>query len=139
MNGVELSLMPRDRIRSPGDVLRLLTGLVVLLAGAGLAALLSLLVGGAGVAQVIRAWLAQRLDDLATLRCLGLTPDEVVYLATFSRAKGFLCHGDFPEHAEAVRAGAPSVELWHATNPKACSKSTFGAAPRAPCRRGCPC
>ncbi|MCB9746174.1 MAG: FtsX-like permease family protein [Alphaproteobacteria bacterium] len=43
----------------------------------GLAALLSLLVGGAGVAQVIRAWLAQRLDDLATLRCLGLTPDEV--------------------------------------------------------------
>ncbi|MFT4095747.1 MAG: acyl-CoA synthetase [Rhodoblastus sp.] len=42
-----------------------------------------------------------------------LTPDEVVYLAAFSRAKGFLCHGDFPGHAEAVRAGAPNVEfIW---------------------------
>lgn len=42
-----------------------------------------------------------------------LTPDEVVYLATFSRARGFLCHGDFPEHAEAVRVGAPGVEfIW---------------------------
>ena len=49
----------------------------------GLVALLSLLVGGAGVAQVIRAWLARRLDAVATLRCLGMTPAEVgrVYLA----------------------------------------------------------
>ena len=49
----------------------------------GLVALLSLLVGGAGVAQVIRAWLARRFDAVATFRCLGLTPSEVgrVYLA----------------------------------------------------------
>lgn len=48
----------------------------------GLVALLSLLVGGAGVAQVIRAWLDRRLDTMATLRCLGLTPGDVqrVYL-----------------------------------------------------------
>src|SRR4029078_1859150 len=31
-----------------------------------------------------------------------LMPDEVAYLATASGAKGFLCHGDFPEHAIAV-------------------------------------
>lgn len=31
-----------------------------------------------------------------------LMPDEVAYLATSSGAKGFLCHGDFPEHAAAV-------------------------------------
>jgi len=43
----------------------------------GLVALLSLLVGGAGVAQVIRAWLARRFDAVATYRCLGLTPTEV--------------------------------------------------------------
>ncbi len=43
----------------------------------GLVALLSLLVGGAGVAQVIRAWLARRFDAVATYRCLGLTPSEV--------------------------------------------------------------
>lgn len=49
----------------------------------GLVALLSLLVGGAGVAQVIRAWLARRFDAVATFRCLGLTPSEVgrIYLA----------------------------------------------------------
>src|ERR1700742_463804 len=31
-----------------------------------------------------------------------LMPDEVAYLATSSGAKGFLCHGDFPDHAKAV-------------------------------------
>ncbi len=31
-----------------------------------------------------------------------LMPDEVAYLATASGAKGFLCHGDFPEHAAAI-------------------------------------
>ena len=38
-----------------------------------------------------------------------LMPGEVTDLAQFSGAKGFLCHGDFPEHAEAVTAGAPAV------------------------------
>jgi putative ABC transport system permease protein len=49
----------------------------------GLVALLSLLVGGVGVAQTIRAWLASRLDNIAVLRCLGMTPLEVtgLYLA----------------------------------------------------------
>lgn len=40
-----------------------------------------------------------------------LMPDEAIYLAQFSGAKGFLCHGDFPEHAEAVRAHAPELEF----------------------------
>ncbi|MGH6717071.1 MAG: AMP-binding protein, partial [Bradyrhizobium sp.] len=31
-----------------------------------------------------------------------LMPDEVAYLALASGAKGFLCHGDFPDHAAAV-------------------------------------
>jgi putative ABC transport system permease protein len=44
----------------------------------GLVGLLSLLVGGVGVAQVARAWLASRMDDIAILRCLGVTPREVV-------------------------------------------------------------
>ncbi|HYO09842.1 MAG TPA: FtsX-like permease family protein [Tepidisphaeraceae bacterium] len=46
----------------------------------GLVGLLSLLVGGVGVAQVARAWLASRMDDIAILRCLGATPREVVAL-----------------------------------------------------------
>ena len=39
----------------------------------GLVALTSLLVGGVGVAQTVRAWIASRLDALAILRCLGVT------------------------------------------------------------------
>jgi len=31
-----------------------------------------------------------------------LMPDEVAYLGTSSGAKGFLCNGDFPDHAKAV-------------------------------------
>src|SRR4030081_2903083 len=42
-----------------------------------------------------------------------LMPDEVAYLATASGARGFLCHGDFPEHAAAVKAASPALSfLW---------------------------
>jgi putative ABC transport system permease protein len=43
----------------------------------GLVALLSLFVGGIGVAQSVRAWLASRLDAIAVLKCLGLRPREI--------------------------------------------------------------
>jgi len=43
----------------------------------GLVALLSLLIGGIGVAQAVRAWLAGRLDAIAVLRALGVRPREV--------------------------------------------------------------
>jgi putative ABC transport system permease protein len=40
-------------------------------------ALVSLLVGGIGVAQAVRAWLAGRLDAIAVLRAIGMRPREV--------------------------------------------------------------
>ncbi|HEX6904943.1 MAG TPA: FtsX-like permease family protein [Thermoanaerobaculia bacterium] len=43
----------------------------------GLVALLSLFVGGIGVAQSVRAWMASRLDAIAVLKCLGLRPREI--------------------------------------------------------------
>jgi putative ABC transport system permease protein len=46
----------------------------------GLAALLSLLIGGVGVSQTVRSWLAGRLDAIAVLRCLGFRPREVLAL-----------------------------------------------------------
>ncbi|MCP4657053.1 MAG: FtsX-like permease family protein [bacterium] len=46
----------------------------------GLAALLSLLIGGVGVAQTVRAWLAGRMDAIAVLKCLGYRPREVLGL-----------------------------------------------------------
>jgi len=44
----------------------------------GLVALLSLLIGGIGVAQAVRAWLASRLDTIAVLKSLGFRPREVL-------------------------------------------------------------
>src|SRR4029453_10371518 len=42
-----------------------------------------------------------------------LMPDEVAYLATASGAKGFLCHGDFPDHAAAVKAASQALAfIW---------------------------
>lgn len=43
----------------------------------GLVALLSLFVGGIGVAQSVRAWLTSRLDAIAILKCLGMRPREL--------------------------------------------------------------
>lgn len=54
-----------------------------------------------------------------------LMPDEVVYLASFSRAKGFLCHGDFEDHAEAIRREVPGVEFIWRLDEQA-RPSTFG-------------
>lgn len=45
-----------------------------------LVALLSLLIGGVGVAQTVRAWLAGRMDAIAILKCLGMRPREVLRL-----------------------------------------------------------
>jgi fatty-acyl-CoA synthase len=42
-----------------------------------------------------------------------LTPEEIVYLATFSGAKAFLCDGVFPDHAAIIAAQAPDVRfIW---------------------------
>ena len=46
----------------------------------GLVALLSLVLGGIGVAQVVRAWLGARTRDVAVWRSLGLTPGEILRL-----------------------------------------------------------
>src|SRR5262249_27019530 len=46
----------------------------------GLVALLSLLLGGLGVAEIVRAWIPTRTTSLAVLRVLGCTPREVSLL-----------------------------------------------------------
>jgi putative ABC transport system permease protein len=43
----------------------------------GLVALLSLLLGGIGVSQIVRAWLAGRTRSVAILRCLGFRAREI--------------------------------------------------------------
>jgi len=45
-----------------------------------LAALLSLVLGGVGVAQIVRAWVASRTQAVAVLRAIGFRPREVLIL-----------------------------------------------------------
>jgi putative ABC transport system permease protein len=52
----------------------------------GLVALVSLILGGIGVAQTVRAWLASRFDAIAVLKCLGMRPREIVALYTAQTA-----------------------------------------------------
>lgn len=47
----------------------------------GLVALLSLVIGGIGVAQIVRAWLAGRTQAVAVLRCLGMRPAQILVLS----------------------------------------------------------
>ncbi|MBL8857360.1 MAG: FtsX-like permease family protein [Planctomycetes bacterium] len=46
----------------------------------GLGALLSLVLGGVGVAMIVRAWLAARTPGIAIMRCLGYRPREILVL-----------------------------------------------------------
>lgn len=46
----------------------------------GLVGLLSLLIGGVGVAQTVRAYVASRLDSIAIMKCLGVTPNQVAMI-----------------------------------------------------------
>ncbi|HRV81384.1 MAG TPA: FtsX-like permease family protein, partial [Planctomycetota bacterium] len=46
----------------------------------GLVALLSLLLGGVGVAQVVRVWIEERTQSVAIQRSLGLRPKDILQL-----------------------------------------------------------
>lgn len=57
-----------------------------------------------------------------------LMPEEVAYLATSSGAKGFLCHGDFPEHAAAVAAASEGLEFTWRIGTGGFGETTVGEA-----------
>lgn len=57
-----------------------------------------------------------------------LMPDEVAYLATASGAKAFLCHGDFPDHAAAVRAASPALAFMWRIGEGALGETSVGEA-----------
>jgi putative ABC transport system permease protein len=78
----------RGRLEDPGIRVETFTqaqpalrrGLRRLAGFLGLVALLSLLVGGVGVAQSVRAWLDTHVDAIATLKCLGWRPRQILLL-----------------------------------------------------------
>jgi len=76
----------------------------------GLVALLSLLLGGVGVAQTTRAWLEGRTDAMAILRAIGFRPGEVFRLYLFQTiALGLIGSLIGVVAGTAVLAIAPSI------------------------------
>ncbi len=99
----------------------------------GLVALLSLLLGGVGVAQIVRTWLESRTQNIAILRCLGFRPRDVgiIYLshiaivAAFGSVLGGLLGGSAPQLAAWFVPDFPAGMaglLWH---PSAVGKGLF--------------
>ncbi|MFT7462985.1 MAG: putative ABC transport system permease protein, partial [Pseudohongiellaceae bacterium] len=89
----------------------------------GLVALLSLLLGGIGVAQIVRAWLAMRIEAVAVLRCLGFRSREILvlylghvaFLALAGSLLGAAIGGCFPlllPHIAADLVPADLIEPW---------------------------
>src|SRR6201988_933725 len=61
-----------------------------------------------------------------------LMPDEVTYLATASGAKAFLCHGDFSDHAAAVKAASQALAfIWRIGEAGAFGEGTVAEATAA--------
>jgi putative ABC transport system permease protein len=82
----------RVRVRTAADTERALTdGVTQLHRFLGIVGLVALLLGGIGVASAIHAYVSEKIDTVAILRCLGATTAQVItiYAAT-AAAMGLL-------------------------------------------------
>jgi putative ABC transport system permease protein len=75
------------RARSVADTERSLTRSIEQLGRfLGLVGLIALLLGGTGVASALRAYMAEKIDAIAVLRCLGASASQVVWLFVIEAA-----------------------------------------------------
>src|SRR5690348_13707132 len=88
------------------------SGLASVLAGRGIGKGDRVLVHAKNCNEMFESMFAAfRLGAVWVPTNFRLTPEDVAYLATASRASAFLCHGDFPAHAEAVAASLPQLRF----------------------------
>jgi putative ABC transport system permease protein len=75
------------RARSVADTERSLTRSVEQLGRfLGLVGLIALLLGGTGVASALRAYMSEKIDAIAVLRCLGASASQVVWMFVIEAA-----------------------------------------------------
>ena len=75
------------RARSVADTERSLTRSIEQLGRfLGLVGLIALLLGGTGVASALRAYMAEKIDAIAVLRCLGASASQVVWMFVIEAA-----------------------------------------------------
>src|SRR5947199_3236375 len=101
-----------DRSWTWREIDRLVSALAAALAARGIAKGDRILVHSKNCDEMFWSMFAAfRLGAVWVPTNFRLMPDEVAWLATASGAKGFLCHGDFPDHARA--AANPALEfIW---------------------------
>ncbi|WP_342363753.1 acyl-CoA synthetase [Terrarubrum flagellatum] len=104
----------RDRIWNWREIDRIVSALAAGLAARGVGKGDRILVHSKNCDEMYWSmYAAFRLGAVWTPTNFRLMPDEVAYLAKASGAKAFLCHGDFPQHAEAARAASETLEfIW---------------------------
>jgi fatty-acyl-CoA synthase len=103
-----------ERAWTWAEIDRSVTGLAAGLVAAGIAKGDRVLVHSKNTDEMFASMLAAwRVGAVWVPTNFRLTADEVVYLATHSGARAFLCHGDFPDVAAAVQREARALEfIW---------------------------
>jgi fatty-acyl-CoA synthase len=111
-HGDRIGLIWADRSWTWREIEAHVTALAAALAAHGIAKGDRLLVHSKNCDEMFWSMFAAfRLGAVWVPTNFRLMPDEVAYLATASGAKGFLCHGDFPKHADAVAEASPAVQF----------------------------
>ena len=107
-------LIWRDRTWTWADIDTEVNALAVALRAQGVAKGDRVLIHSKNTAQMFFSMFATfKIGAVWVPTNFRLMPEEVIYLAQFSGAKAFLCHGDFPEHALAVKTSAPDIQfIW---------------------------
>jgi fatty-acyl-CoA synthase len=109
-HGDRVGLVWGERSWTWREIDRLVTGLAAALAARGIARGDRILVHSRNCDEMFWSMFAAfRLGAVWVPTNFRLMPDEVAYLATASGARAFLCHGDFPDHAAAVKASSPAL------------------------------
>src|SRR5438552_6645449 len=109
-HGDRVGLVWGDRSWTWREIDRLVSALAAALAARGIARGDRILVHSKNCDEMFWSMFAAfRLGAVWVPANFRLMPDEVAWLATASGAKAFLCHGDFPDHAAAVKASSPAL------------------------------
>ncbi len=109
-HGDRVGLIWGDRSWTWREIDRLVSALAAALAARGIAKGDRILVHSKNCDEMFWSMFsAFRLGAVWVPTNFRLMPDEVAWLATASGAKAFLCHGDFPDHAAAVKAASPAL------------------------------
>ena len=109
-HGGRIGFIWGDRQYSWREIEAKVNGLAAALAGRGIVKGDRILVHSKNCDEMFWSMFAAfRLGAVWVPTNFRLMPDEVAYLATASGARAFLCHGDFPDHATAVKAASPEL------------------------------